>query len=319
MQVHRDPWTGLRRPVCEFLDLWREVRLEQRFSFCHATTEQCVVYGLQCFFFKDTIAFAMRCFAEAARRGHMEAAFLMKKVPPVVTADDQLTDMLLADYENTSLISTVLGILLLRAHRRREAQQFLEVAQKARYPYAFRFASTREEIKVGAALGSADCLYYVSPDAHREQLARNGALGARFDAIKMGLGSLEERALWLGMLAGQSRHRDVYCQVSEFLDESASLYERFVFGRAMARYGFASLDQISSNLAHDCVFFYLAYCRFVSEGVYELLLCLQKLVPRDIGQKVAKRALEMREDADWMEDYVEAPQPIRLKREGFGS
>ena len=178
MQVHRDPWTGLRRPVCEFLDVWREVRLEQTFAFRHATTEQCVIYGLQCFFFKGTIAFAVRCFAEAARRGHVEAEFLMKKVPTVFTADDQLTDTLLANYENTSLINTVLGVLLLGAHRRREAERFLEMAQKARYPYAFRFASTLYDIKLGAALGSADCLYYVSPDTYREQLARNGALHA---------------------------------------------------------------------------------------------------------------------------------------------
>ena len=303
--MHRDPWTGLRRPVCEFLDLWHEVRLEQTFAFRHATAEQCVVYGLQCFFFKGTIAFAMRCFAEAARRGHVEAAFLMKKVPPVVTADVQLTDTLLVNYENTSLINTVIGVLLLRAHRRREAQQFFEKAQKARYPYAFRFASTIYDIKLGAALGSADCMYHLSPDAHREQLARNGALCARMDAIKMKLGLFEERAMWLGILVGQSHQMDVFTLVADFLDESsASLYERFVFGQALVRYGFDSLDRIAAPFAHDCVFLYLAYCRFVSEGVYELLLCLQqKRLPRDVSKRVARMALAQKVSKEWLEAY----------------
>ena len=305
MQVHRDPWTGLRRPVCEFLDMWREVRLEQTFAFRHATAEQCVVYGLQCFFFKGTIAFAMRCFAEAARRGHVEAAFLMKKVPPVVTADDQLTDTLLVNYENTRLINTVIGVLLLRAHRRGEAQQYLEMAQKARYAFAFRFASTLYDIKLGAALGSTDCMYYVSPDAYREQLARNGALCARMDAIKMKLGLFEERAMWLGILVGQSHQMDVCTLVSEFLHESsASLHERFVFGQALVRYGFDTLDCIASPLAHDCVFFYLAYCRFVSEGVYELLLCLQKRgLLQDARKRVARTALVLKRSEEWMEAY----------------
>ena len=70
------------------------------------------------------------------------------------------------------------------------------------------------------------------------------------------------------------------------------------------RYGFDSLDRIASPLAHDCVFFYLAYCRFVSEGVYELLLCLKKMgMPRDAGQRVARTALTLKGSEEWMEAY----------------
>ena len=288
-----------------------DMLLEKEAVWRGLPADLCILYGLQCLFSKGPIRleFARECFDRAAKTGRDDAAQVALLMQSLI---DNRGSVLVPvkDDSRSLLLGAVLGLLFLRDARPGEARYFFRCAQGTgancafglhRHPDPLHCEVTRltcpeceyrERRLAWAPCSTADCLRFAIAGSH----------AARRDAVAHRLGSIEQQAYWLGILASQTHDSSVRALVEQFWVKD-DLYRYYLLGKALSAHGYGIVDYVSKEAGRDCVVFYLEYRRFVSQGVYELMLCLAGLLPRPIRRMVGQCALAMHATADWLEAF----------------
>ena len=285
-----------------------DLELEKKAFWCGLSVDLCILYGLQCLFSKDPIRlhFARECFDKAARAGREDAAQVADLMQKLIQAGGS-TLVPVQDADRSPLLGAVLGLFFLREARAVEAHYFLRCFQGSscafglrHHPEPHQYAGTKLSCpeceyrmrRAGAGCSQDECL----------RLAIAGSHAARRDAISSNLGCLEQRAYWLGILASQTHDQPV-CDLVEGFWAEGDAYRSYLLGKALSAYGYGIVDHVAKQAGSDCVLFYLSYRRFVSEGIYAVMLCLVGVLPRPLRQLVGQCALAMHATVDWLEAF----------------